>query len=76
MAIEYGAEVVDKNGQFLGTVGYLIRNTWTGEISKFMVSGDALEGDLFFTPEDIVKATGQKIHLAVSLDELGEKPQA
>ena len=76
MAIEYGAEVVDKNGKFLGTVDYLIRNSWTGEISKFMVSGDALEGDLFFTPEDIVKVTDQKIHLAVSLDELGEKPKA
>jgi sporulation protein YlmC with PRC-barrel domain len=76
LAIEFGAEVVDKNGQFLGTVEYLIRNSWTGEITKFMVSGEALETDLFFTPEDIAKATGQKIHLAVSLDELGEKPQA
>jgi sporulation protein YlmC with PRC-barrel domain len=76
MAIEFGAEVVDKNGKFLGTVEYLIRNSWTGEISKFMVSGEALETDLFFTPEDIVKATGQKIHLAISLDEWGEKPPA
>jgi sporulation protein YlmC with PRC-barrel domain len=76
MAIEFGAEVVDKNGKFLGTVEYLIRNSWTGEISKFMVSGEALEADLFLTPEDIIKATSQKIHLAFSLNELDERPQA
>lgn len=71
MAIEFGAEVVDNRGRVMGTVEYLIRNSWTGEISKFMVSGEALGTDLFFTPEDIVKATSQKIHLAISLDELG-----
>ena len=36
MRIEYGAEVVDKNGNLLGTVTTVVRNSWTGEISKFM----------------------------------------
>lgn len=49
-----------------------MRNTWTGEISKFMVRRKAPERDLFFSTEDVLEATKSKIKLSVSFDELSE----
>ena len=72
MEIEYGAEVVDKNGEVLGRVDYVIRNSWTGEISKFMVYRQAPKGDLFFSPQDVLEATESKVKLGISLTELNE----
>ena len=68
MEIEYGAEVIDKNGKVLGTVDHLMRNTWTGEISKFAVRRK--DRDLFFSIEDVLEATKSKVKVNVSLDEL------
>jgi len=72
MEIEYGAEVIDKNGKVLGTVDHLVRNTWSGEISKFMVCRKAPDRDLFFSTEDVLEATKSKVKVNVSLDELNE----
>ncbi len=72
MEIQYGAEVIDKTGKVLGTVDYLVRNTWSGEISKFMVCRKAPESDLFFSTEDVLEATKSKVKVNVSLDELNE----
>jgi len=70
MKIEYGAEVTDRSGRVLGTVDYLVRNTWTGEISKFMVCRKAPERDLLFSTEDVLEATRSGVKLAVSFNEL------
>ena len=72
MQIEYGAEVTDRNGRVLGTVDHLMRNTWTGEISKFVVRRKAPERDLFFSSQDVLEATNTKIKLNISFDELSE----
>jgi len=72
MEIEYGAEVIDKGGKVLGTVDHLVRNTWTGEVSKFMIRRKAPDSDLFFSVEDVLQATRSKIRLNTSLDELSE----
>lgn len=72
MEIEYGAEVIDRNGKVLGRVDHLVRNTWTGEISKFMVRRKAPERALFFSTEDVLEATKSKIKLNVSFDELND----
>jgi len=72
MEIQYGAEVIDKTGKVLGTVDYLVRNTWSGEISKFMVCRKAPESDLFFSTEDVLEATKSKVKVNVSLDKLNE----
>ena len=45
MDIEYGAEVIDKNGKKLGTVDRVIRDTYTTEIKKFSVSTDMIDTD-------------------------------
>ena len=72
MEIEYGAEVIDKSGKVLGTVDHLVRNTWTGEISKFMVCRKAPESDLFFSTENVLEATKSKVKVNISSDELNE----
>jgi len=70
MEIEYGARVKDKNGKVLGKVNNIIRDTWTGEISKFQVTSDPTEAGFFIPPKDIDKATPKEIKLKVTLEKL------
>jgi len=63
MEIEYGAEVLDKNDRVLGKVDYIVRDTYSGEIKKFKVSTDIIEGDLFFSPEDVLESGIARIKL-------------
>lgn len=70
MEITYGAEVRDKNGKVLGTVNNVIRDSWTGEISKFQVTTDPTEVGFFIPPQNIDKATPKEIKLNVALEEL------
>ena len=72
MEIQYGAEVVDKNGKLLGKVDHLVRNTWTGEISKFMVRRKAPDRDLLLSPQDVLELTQSRITLGIALHELEE----
>jgi hypothetical protein len=73
MNIEYGIKVVDKNGEMLGSVNTVVRNSWTGEISKFMIRRDAPARDIFVSPQFVLEATDSEIKLGVSLNELNEK---
>ena len=75
MEIEYGAEVVDRNDKVLGTVDHLVRNTWTSEISKFMVRRDAPGGDLFLSPQDVLEVTKSRIKLNTSSEELSQRTE-
>jgi sporulation protein YlmC with PRC-barrel domain len=68
MDIEYGSEVADKNGKILGTVCNVIRNSWTGEISRFMVRQVATEVDLSFTPQDVQETTESLVKLTIAFD--------
>lgn len=70
MEIKYGATVKDKNGKVLGTVNNVIRDSWTGEISKFQVTTDPTEVGFFIPPQNIDKATPKEIKLNVALEEL------
>ncbi|MBI2860134.1 MAG: hypothetical protein HYX91_01345 [Chloroflexi bacterium] len=67
MEIEYGAQVVDRDGKVLGTVDYIMRDTWSGGISKFKVSTDLVETDLFYTPDDVSEATPARIKLKTAV---------
>jgi sporulation protein YlmC with PRC-barrel domain len=69
MEIQYGAEVVDKNEKYIGMVDYLVRNTYTGEISKFKVKTDLAESDLFFSPEDAIEVKPNRVKMNFSFDE-------
>jgi sporulation protein YlmC with PRC-barrel domain len=70
MSIEYGAEVIDKDGKSLGTVDYIIRNAWTGEISKFRIRVNSSSDEVLLSPEEILETEDSKIKLAVSFEEL------
>lgn len=70
MAIRYGATVIDAKGEVLGTVDHLMRNSLTGEITKFMVRRKAPEPDLFIPSQKVRHSTSSQIDLDVSLREL------
>ena len=70
MELEYGAKVIDKNGEILGHVNHIARDTWTGEIRKLLVRRKAPAQDLFFSPEDVAEVTKGKIKLRVTTKEL------
>jgi hypothetical protein len=72
--IKPGDKVVDRNGQVLGSVDLLARNTWTGEITKFIVTRKPPAKDLFLTPEDILEGTESNIRLKGAGDEYSGKP--
>jgi len=61
--IEYGAEVIDRNGKVLGSVDYIVRDTYTGEIRKFKVSTEIVDIPLLFSPEDVLESTASQIKL-------------
>ncbi len=73
MEPQYGAEVIDSKGKSLGTVNYLVRDTWSGEIKKFMVYRKAPEKDLLMTLEDVAEATENTVRLNVSATQLEER---
>jgi len=70
MEIEYAAKVIDQKGKVLGTVDHLVRNSWSGEITKFMVRREAPDEDLFLSLEDVSEANKSEVKLKVSLEEL------
>jgi len=72
MEVEFGAKVIDRNGKVLGTVDHLMRNTWTGEITKFAVRRKAPDEDLFFATKDVLEATKTKVKLKISFHELSQ----
>ncbi|MFC1963786.1 DUF2171 domain-containing protein [Chloroflexota bacterium] len=72
MEVEFGAKVIDRNGKELGTVDHLVRDTWSGEITKFIVRREAPDVDLFLSTKDVEKITGDSVQLAASLDELAK----
>ena len=72
MDIDYGAVVIDREGNTLGTVDYVIRNSWTGEISKFKVTRDLPGSDIMLSPEEVLDATENMIKVDISSNGLRE----
>jgi hypothetical protein len=70
MNLEYGALVKDKNDEIIGNINHIILDTWTGEQRKFGVRRSAPQTDVFFSPDQVAKATKEKVELNVSMDEL------
>jgi len=70
MNLEYGALVEDKNNKVVGRIDHIVLDMWSGEQRKFVVRRDAPQTDIFFTPEDVAKATNEKVKLNFSPDEL------
>ena len=53
MEILYGSEVKDKNGKILGKVNHVVRDSWTGDIRKFIVREEAQNTELLLSPNDV-----------------------
>ena len=70
MKIAYGKIVEDKNGNQLGQVNYVIRDSWTGEVRKFGIWNPDWEKDVLVPLEKIQKVTEEKIVLANDQGEL------
>ena len=70
MGVEYGAEVVDKNGKLLGKVDYIVSDAWTGESSGFKVNLAGSKDDLIISTDDVLEVTPAKVRLGVTLEEL------
>jgi sporulation protein YlmC with PRC-barrel domain len=75
MEIQFGSKVKDKNGKTVGTVNYIVNNTWTGEVSKFMVIREDNGDSLFFSVEDVIEVTASTIKVKQDIDELTKKQE-
>jgi len=73
MKLKYGDEVTDRDGKVLGTVDHLVRNTWTGEITKFVVRRKAPDKDLILSTEDVQEVVKSTVRLNLSLEELSQR---
>ena len=73
MELEFGAKVIDKKGKVLGTVDHLVRNTWTGEIRKFVVRRKPPDDDLFLSIADVAEVAKSTVKLRASAEELHQK---
>jgi sporulation protein YlmC with PRC-barrel domain len=62
VSIQAGAKVIDKNGKTLGTVDYIINDSYTGKASGFRVKTGTDE-ELFFSTADILNVTVTEIKL-------------
>jgi sporulation protein YlmC with PRC-barrel domain len=73
MEIKYGAEVMDKTGKYLGTIDYIVRDTYTGDIRKFKVNTELMEADLFYSPDDVLEYSNDQVKLKNAFSEPGRK---
>ena len=53
MEPQMGTEVKDKNGKLLGTIDYIVRDSWSGDVRKYLVYRKPPEEDISFSPEEI-----------------------
>ncbi len=65
---QIGTEVIDKNGKVLGKIDYIIRNTWSGEVTKYIIYRKPPDTDLSFSPDDISETTESTITLNTILE--------
>ena len=67
-AQQFGVEVVDKDGRSLGKIDYIIRDTWSGDIKKYIIYRKRPDEDISFSPDDISEITGNNIKLNIVIE--------
>jgi sporulation protein YlmC with PRC-barrel domain len=67
-AQQFGAEVVDKNGRSLGKIDYIIRDSWSGDIKKYIIYRQRPDEDISFSPDDISETTESNIKLNIVIE--------
>jgi sporulation protein YlmC with PRC-barrel domain len=73
--IAVGAKVEDINGKVLGSVRNIVRDSWTGEVTKFSVSSEQADWVLFYSPQDISESTETRIKLKIALGDVNSAIQ-
>ena len=67
-AQQFGLEVVDKNGRSLGKIDYIIRDTWSGDIKKYIIYRQRPDEDISFSPDDVSEITESNIKLNIVIE--------
>ncbi|UCC15917.1 MAG: hypothetical protein JSU58_05960 [Dehalococcoidales bacterium] len=67
-AQQFGLEVVDKNGRSLGKIDYIIRDSWSGDIKKYIIYRQRPDEDISFSPDDISEITESTIKLNTAIE--------
>ena len=70
MEVEYGMNVVDKNGKPLGAVDHIVMDSWSGEPRKFIVRLDDEVSAVYFSPEQVAEVNAGKVKLTLALEEM------
>ena len=60
-----GTEVRDRTGKLLGTIDYIVRDSWSGDVRKYLVYRKPPEEDISFTPEDISENEDAVVTLSI-----------
>jgi sporulation protein YlmC with PRC-barrel domain len=63
LEIEVGSQVIDKNGEKLGEVVKVVRDTWSGEINKFLVSESTPANGYLFATDQVLESNNGNIRL-------------
>ena len=67
-ASQFGLEVVDKNGRSLGKIDYIVRDSWSGDIKKYIIYRKHPDKDLSFSPDDISETTESTVKLQIVIE--------
>lgn len=72
MDVEFGMNVVDKNGKAIGKVGRIFIDDWTGKPRKYLVRQEKPGVDAVFTfaSGQIGEVSAGGVKLSVALEEL------
>ena len=65
---QFGTEVLDKNGRRLGKIDYVILDTWSGDVKKYIVYRQPPDKDVSFAPDDISEIKESTIILNIVIE--------
>lgn len=73
MEPQIGFGVIDKQEKVLGNIDYLVRDTWSGDIMKYMIYHKPPDRDITFSPADIAEVEENRVKLNVTAEELNDR---
>lgn len=69
MELAVGIDVLDREGKYIGTIDHLMRDAWSGEVSKYMVFRKEEGTDVVFKPEDVLETAENHVKLNMAVDD-------
>lgn len=70
MKPEFGATVIDNEGNTLGQINYIINDTWTGELKSILIRKEHPRKDIVIPATDIAQVGEGKVYLKSSLADI------